>query len=122
MRPDNEMAENTGEGRVLDESGAASGPGPGEAMHSPHDTRSIQEQAKPLTFGEKLVGVDFNPAGDDKVKRLKQLAAEMANIVVNHGGVNINQDPYLVNTLKGHAICEILNGQMGAVKYITNRH
>lgn len=124
MKPGNEMVDNNGqEGRVLDEKGNATGQGPGEAMHAPFDTRTDAEKAAPLTFGEKLCGVDFNPAGQDKVKRLKQLAAEMANIVYDHvPEPNPSADGYLGNTLRGHAIREILNGQMGAVKYVTNRH
>jgi hypothetical protein len=117
MTPDNEMAENNGqEGRVLDEKGNATGQGPGEAMHS-----SPQGVAHPMTFGEKLVGVDFNPAGSDKVKRLNQIFAEAADIVMDHKSDHLG-DPYLINTLKGHAIREILNGQMAAVKHVTNRH
>lgn len=83
----------------------------------------------PLSFGEQLVGTDFNPSGDNKVKRLKQLAAEMANIVNEHDSPAAGGDTqpgqhssYLNATFKGGAIRRILDAQMWAVKHITNRH
>ena len=35
--------------------------------------------SKPMTFGEKLVGLSFNPSVDQKVQRIKELAAKMAD-------------------------------------------
>lgn len=84
------------------------------------DTRTSEEKAKPMTFGQELTGVDFNPAGDDKVKRLKQLAAEMADIV--HAAYLEQPGTRLNGILYQQAIGEILNGQMNAVKLVTNRH
>lgn len=74
------------------------------------DTRTPEEKQQPMSFGEKLCGVDFNPAGDDKVKRLKQLAAEMANIVNEHD--SLGGDGYLNSTFKGGAVRRILDAQM----------
>ena len=37
----------------------------------------IEEKRLP-SFGEQLVGLDFNPSGDEDVHRVKELAAEMA--------------------------------------------
>jgi hypothetical protein len=73
-------------------------------------------EAEP-TFGEKLVGKTFNPSGDDKVARLKALAAEMADIVEGHPSTN----SYVGNLIKGNALREILNAQMNAVKHVTNK-
>ena len=36
---------------------------------------------KIIPFGHQLVGLDFNPSGDPDVTRVKELAAEMAEIV-----------------------------------------
>ena len=36
--------------------------------------------ARDLTFGEKAVGLTFNPSGDDTVRRLKELYAQIINI------------------------------------------
>jgi hypothetical protein len=73
-----------------------------------------------LTFGEQLVGKTFNPSGDDKVARIKALAAEMADIVhadaiergLIHGGG-------LAGIILNSAFGEILNAQMNAVKFVT---
>lgn len=82
----------------------------------------VPEPAK-LTFGMKLVGIDFNPSGDPKVSRLKQLAAEMANIVNDHSSASTTGlDNYLSNTLKDGALHRILDAQMWAVKHLTNKH
>ena len=34
-----------------------------------------------MTLGEKLVGISFNPSGDEKVNRAKELCAELADLV-----------------------------------------
>lgn len=76
-----------------------------------------REQPEP-TFGQKLVGIHFNPSGDDKVAKAKLLAAQLADIVNDHDG----PDPksYFNNTFKGGAIRRILDAQMWAVKHLTN--
>jgi hypothetical protein len=40
-----------------------------------------------MTFGEKLVGLTFNPSGDAKVQRAKELCAELADLVRNDNEV-----------------------------------
>jgi hypothetical protein len=35
-----------------------------------------------LTFG-KLVGLSFNPSGDEKVNKVKQLCAELMDVLYN---------------------------------------
>lgn len=80
--------------------------------------QNAQGQAPELTFGEKLVGKTFNPSGDDKVARLKALFAEAADIVNDHESTNT----YVGNLIKGSALREIMNAQMGAVKHVTNAH
>lgn len=83
------------------------------------DAREPQE----LTFGMKLVGIDFNPSGDPKVTELKQLAARMADIVNEHNAPGTTPESgYLNSTFKGGAIRRILDGQMWAVKHVTNKH
>lgn len=85
------------------------------------DAREPQE----LTFGMKLVGIDFNPSGDPKVVRLKQLGAEMADIVEEYQGVTpeVGGKPtYIANTFRGQAIRDIKAAVMFAVAHITNKH
>lgn len=36
---------------------------------------------KELTYGEKAVGLNFNPSGDAGVKRVKELYAEIIDIM-----------------------------------------
>lgn len=77
----------------------------------------MSEERK-LTFGETLVGVNFNPSQDEKVKRAKELCAELADILfeeVQSGGT----PERFVNDLYNHAIGEILNAQMNVVKVLT---
>lgn len=75
----------------------------------------------PLTFGEILVGLNFNPSGDDTVTRVKKLCAELADILeadriasVQGGTYNATKQLIVEN-----AFSEILNAQMNAVKALT---
>lgn len=76
----------------------------------------MSEVTREMTFGERLVGLNFNPSGDDKVGQVKQLFAQIADIV--------DQQPeypgdYLRCLLKDHTIGELLNAQMNVVKLLT---
>lgn len=74
-----------------------------------------------MTFGEKLVGITFNPSADDKVAKAKKLCAELADLLHD----NQEQQQYqtqLSNTLYNHAIGEVLNAQMNAVKVLTLKY
>lgn len=88
----------------------------------PVDETVVQQ----LTFGEKLCGVDFNPSGNEKVNRLKALAAEMVDIVFEEYKIAGNGKPIengrLRDILADGAFQSILNGQMNAVKFVTNKH
>lgn len=76
-----------------------------------------------LSFGEKLVGLTFNPSGDDKVNRAKQLCAELADLVEtqarNNGEIEQTE---LQSRLFQHTIGEILNAQMNCVKLLTLKY
>lgn len=72
------------------------------------------------TFGEKLVGITFNPSGDPKVQRVKELCAELANLVSDE--YNAKENSYLVKVLYDHTLVEILNAQMNAVKLLTFKY
>ena len=74
-----------------------------------------------LTFGEKLVGLSFNPSGNEKVDKAKKLFAEAADLLKEHI-VEVREKKGL--SLMGadifsHAIGEILNAQMCTVKVLT---
>ena len=72
------------------------------------------------TFGQQLVGITFNPSNDPKVQRVKELCAELADLLQE----NYQKTPlgYLGRTLHEHAIGEILNAQMNVVKVLTLKY
>ena len=77
---------------------------------------TIQE-TKIIPFGEQIVGLDFNPSGDPDVHRVKELAAEMAEILKRR--YSDDQKTPVKSLLFDHAVGEILNAQMTVVKVIT---
>jgi hypothetical protein len=74
-----------------------------------------------LTFGEQLVGLSFNPSGDDKVAKAKQLCAELADLVQDHHQKQF-QSSQFEGVLYTHTIGEILNAQMNVVKLLTLKY
>ena len=76
--------------------------------------------APELSFGQKLVGLTFNPSGDDKVARAKQLCADLADLL--HKDFYENETTGLKTDLFRHAVGEILNAQMNVVKVLTLKY
>ena len=87
-----------------------------------------------MTFGEKLVALTFNPSGDAKVQRAKELCAELADLVRDSNPVLHDElfdllkseDKVLQNSIKSnllnHTYGEILNAQMNVVKVLTLKY
>lgn len=73
-----------------------------------------------LTFGEKLVGLTFNPSNDDKVGKAKRLCAELADLL--HDEVSNNERSEHSAILINHTYGEILNAQMNVVKVLTLKY
>lgn len=69
-----------------------------------------------MSYGEKAVGLDFNPSGDETVKRLKELYAEIIDICNESRGGNGER-----LRLWSIAITEAQGAQMWAVKAATWR-
>lgn len=69
------------------------------------------------TFGEKAVGLTFNPSGDEKVTKIKTLYAEIIDIL-SDGNVD-NAALGLKGRILGRAINDAMGAQMWAVKAIT---
>ena len=67
------------------------------------------------TDGQKLIGTDFNVTGDPVVAKVKQMCADLVDIVL---GVPEGH-PYYQEILKQHALGEIINAQMSIVKLLT---
>ncbi len=80
-----------------------------------------QTENRGLTFGEKLVGLTFNPSGDEKVTRAKQLCAELADLIYqDYDSKEEVTDFY--DYLYEHTVGEILNAQMNVVKVLTFKY
>lgn len=76
------------------------------------------ENTRALTFGEKAVGLTFNPSGDALVTDLKQRYADVIDRL--HHLRTESQDPE-VKRMAAVAITEAQTSQMWAVKAATWR-
>lgn len=82
----------------------------------PHDE-------KDLTLGERLVGIGFNPSNNSQVDRIKEVSAELIDII--DANYNVKTDggqamaSWELNVLRTAAINAIITAQMAAVKFIT---
>jgi hypothetical protein len=76
-----------------------------------------EQSTQELSFGELLVGLEFNPSGRPDVNEAKQICARLANMA--NDLQSETKQPYLSNTFKGDAIRCILHAQMAVVKYLT---
>ena len=74
-----------------------------------------------MSYGQKLVGLTFNPSGDPKVQRAKELCAELADLLHDHVS-RPSERSALENLLHNHAVGEILNAQMNVVKVLTLKY
>lgn len=75
---------------------------------------------RPLTFGEKAVGLTFNPGNDATVDKLKSLYAQIINVCndIKTGPDTISADKARLLSI---AITEAQGAQMWAVKAVTWR-
>ena len=64
-----------------------------------------------LTKGQKLVGLTFNPSGDDQVTKFKQACANAIDILLEGKGTN-----HTANSFIDLAVHSLLTGQMFGVK------
>lgn len=72
--------------------------------------------SKERTYGEKLVGIDFNPANSDQVHQLKETYAHLIDGLNND---RENSDDPEVKRMISVAITELQTSQMWAVKAVT---
>jgi len=73
-----------------------------------------------MTAGQVAVGASFNPSGNETVAKLKQLAAEMFDIVE----ASVPADDGTIPTarkrkMRDSALEQIITAQMWAVKVVT---
>jgi len=69
-----------------------------------------------LTFGERAVGISFNPGGDPTVNAIKQKCAEIIDL---YNDARSNSSDPEVKRMYSVAITEIQTGQMWGVKAAT---
>jgi len=75
--------------------------------------------SSPMTYGEKAVGLTFNPAGDADVVKIKELYSQIIDIC-NNKRLNLDKDTEGEKArLFSVAITEAQTAQMWAVKAIT---
>ena len=70
------------------------------------------------TFGQKAVGLSFNPSGDDAVAQCKQ---EFATVIDRMNQLRASNDNADMKRMASIAITEAQTAQMWAVKAITWR-
>jgi hypothetical protein len=87
--------------------------------NEPSDADAIKS-APALTFGEKLVGLSFNPSKDSDVDTAKRLCAQLADLV--HSKFDRAEQTEVSRHLYSHTIGEILNAQMNVVKLLTLKY
>jgi hypothetical protein len=73
---------------------------------------------RPLSFGEKAVGLTFNPSGDNRVNEMKQLYARIIDLMDEFRGQSSDSEQ---KRLASVSITEAQGAQMWAVKAITWR-
>lgn len=79
----------------------------------------------PMSFGEQLVGLTFNPSGDPKVQKAKELCAQLADLIQSDyldRRFSDNPPSDLYKQLHQHTVGEILNAQMNVVKILTFKY
>lgn len=74
-----------------------------------------------LTYGEKAVGLTFNPSNDPKVQEIKELYAKIIDLLrtVNNGPEPISEQHHSLFEI---AKMEAMGAQMWAVKAITYQY
>jgi len=80
----------------------------------------MMQKQPTLTFGQQLVGINFNPANDDKVGKAKQLCADLMDLVQEE--MDKRETSLLSGLLYNHTVGEILNAQMNVVKLLTLKY
>lgn len=84
------------------------------------NTGNVAGSTRPLTAGEKAVGITFNPGNNPKVDQIKRLFAEAFDIVES----SVPADDGTIPTarkrkMRDAALHEIVTAQMWAVKVVT---
>ncbi len=76
------------------------------------------EENQVMSYGEKAVGLTFNPSGDERVQKIKELYAQIIDMMCDIRTPDTNEH----NRLASIAITEAQTAQMWAVKAITYKN
>lgn len=86
----------------------------------------MENQAgKGLTFGERAVGLTFNPSGDEKVNKAKKLMADALDLLKeaeaekSKSSVGNAIISWEANVFRTNAFNKIVDAKMALVNYIT---
>ena len=71
-----------------------------------------------LSYGEKAVGLTFNPSGDERVNKIKALYAQIIDLCNDARSANKDSERARLYSI---AITEAQSAQMWAVKAVTWR-
>lgn len=74
-------------------------------------------EERELTYGEKAVGLTFNPSQDPQVKEIKELYASLIDLLNDSRNTTENPESKRLYSI---AITEAQSAQMWAVKAVTN--
>jgi hypothetical protein len=86
-------------------------------MQTENTQSNVSGETRPPTFGERAVGLTFNPSNDPTVAKLKQLYAKIIDILTD-GNLD-NGTTGLKGRFLGRAINDTVAAQMWAVKAVT---
>ena len=76
-----------------------------------------------LTPGEKAVGLTFNPSNDENVQKIKELCAQVFDIVEKSvAPANGSIENARARKMRDAALHEIITAQMWAVKVVTLKY
>ena len=83
----------------------------------------VEDGVRPQTFGEKAVGITFNPSGSDEVYEAKMLAAKQIDLLEKvHNKVTDDgkaMSSWVRNVFRTQAFNALISAQMAVVKYLT---
>lgn len=81
----------------------------------------VKPHPSEISFGQKLVGITFNPSGDPKVQRAKELCAELADILHDNmiDSHTYGTATHMKSMLADQTYGKILDAQMNVVKVLT---
>lgn len=80
-------------------------------------TETAQQRIENPTFGQKAVGINFNPSADNQVDRIKQIMANAIDEMNNFRSRDLATSEQ--KRLASIAITELQGAQMWAVKALT---